>query len=188
MTTQVKVIHWPLSKSLKFNIFKLLFLKNHKAAWSHISYETSVGCWDENSFICSGSYGQDGFQAHIQKSPSLEPRGKWPWNLVYSIGYSSTTKFVKMMTLGCPWPFLWHDQICFLMLLHGWKLIQHIIIYFQACSNSAYPKVSVTGPMVLWFTRYNISTVALLFTDYDIARGILKFQCTTWEFRASHIQ
>ena len=58
----------------------------------------------------------------LKKSPSSEPRHRWSWNLVYSIEYSSTTKFVKMMTLGWPWPFLWHGQICFLT--HGWKFIQ----------------------------------------------------------------
>ena len=48
-----------------------------------------------------------------------------------------------MVTLGCPWPFLWQGQICFWMLLHGWKLIQHWVqMYFQVCSNSAYPKHS----------------------------------------------
>ena len=30
-----------------------------------------------------------------------------------------------MMTLGWPLPFLWQGQIYYLMLLHGWKLIQH---------------------------------------------------------------
>ena len=62
-------------------------------------------------------------------------------------------KYVQMMTLSWPWPFLWHGQICFLMLLHGWKLIQHIVMYFQACSNSAYPQHSgeryrTNGPLV----------------------------------------
>ena len=28
-------------------------------------------------------------------------------------------------------------------------------------------------------------TVAGLFTEFDVARGILKFQCKTWEFRAA---
>ena len=36
----------------------------------------------------------------LQKSPSSEPRGWLPWNLVYSIRYSNTTKFVQMMTLA----------------------------------------------------------------------------------------
>ena len=43
-----------------------------------------------------------------------------------------------MMTWGWPSQCLWHGQ-SFLMLLHGWKLMQHIVMYFQACSNSAYP-------------------------------------------------
>ena len=81
------------------------------------------------------------------------PRGHWPWNLVYSIGYKSRNN-----DLGWPWPFLWQGQICFLMLLHGRKLIEHWV-YFQVCSNSAYPRHSEhilgtqesdTGPLVLW--------------------------------------
>ena len=102
-----------------------------------------MGCSDENLFKCSESHDQDGFQAHmwqnLKNSSCSEPRGRWPWNLVYSIEYSSTTKFVQMMTLVWPWPFLWHGQICFLVLLPGWKLIQHIVMYFRGCSNSAYP-------------------------------------------------
>ena len=74
-----------------------------------------------------------------EKNPSSEPRSLWSWNLVYSFGYSSTIKFLQMKTLGWPCPFLWHGQICFVMLLHGWKLIQHIVIYFEGYSNSAYP-------------------------------------------------
>ena len=51
---------------------------------------------------------------------SLEPKGRWPWNLVCSIGCSSTTKFDPMMTLGWPWPILWQGQIWSLMLLVNW--------------------------------------------------------------------
>ena len=41
-------------------------------------------------------------------------------------------------------------------ILHGgWKLIQHIVMYFQACSKSAYPQHSgeqyrTIGPLVMW--------------------------------------
>ena len=35
---------------------------------------------------------------NLKKSSSLEPKGWWPQNLVCSIGRSSTTKFVQMMT------------------------------------------------------------------------------------------
>ena len=55
------------------------------------------------------------------KKSSSEPKGRWPWNLLCSIGSSSTTKFVQMMTLGWPWPILWQGQIWSLMLLYGKK-------------------------------------------------------------------
>ena len=58
---------------------------------------------------------------------------------VLGLFFSSQT-----MTLGWPRPFLWQGQICFLMLLYGWQLIQHwVLLYFQVCSNSAYPQHSV---------------------------------------------
>ena len=104
--------------------------------------------WDVGMKICSNVLGHiikiasrsiiDG--KNLQKSPSSDPRGGQPWNLEYSIGYSRTSKFIQMMPLGWPWPFLWHSQICFLMLLHGWKLI---IMYFQACSNYTPPLQTV---------------------------------------------
>ena len=53
-----------------------------------------------------GIYGKN-----LKKSSSLEPKGWWPWKLVCSIGYSSSTKFVQMMTLGWPWPILRQGQI-----------------------------------------------------------------------------
>ena len=55
-------------------------------------------------------------------------------------------------TLGWPWPFLWRSNL-FLMLLYGWKLIEHcMLLYFQVCSNSAYPQHSgeryrTSGPL-----------------------------------------
>ena len=93
---------------------------------------------------------------NFQKSPSSEPRSRWPWNLVYSIGYSSTTKFVQRMTLGWLCPFLWHGQICFLMLLHGWKLIQHIVMYFEGYSNSAYLMHSGERYRTVWSSGFSI--------------------------------
>ena len=40
----------------------------------------------------------------LQKSSSPEPEGRWPWDLVCSIGVVGPTKFVQMMILGwsCP--------------------------------------------------------------------------------------
>ena len=39
------------------------------------------------------------------------PKGRWPWNLVCSIGCSITTKNVQMVTLGWPWPILRQGRI-----------------------------------------------------------------------------
>ena len=62
----------------------------------------------------------------LKKSSSPESKAWWPGNLVCSIGFSSTTKFVQMMTLGWPWPILRQGQIWFLMLLYGKKVKQWI--------------------------------------------------------------
>ena len=37
---------------------------------------------------------------NLNKSSSPEPIDPWPWNLVCSIMYGSTTKDVQIMTLG----------------------------------------------------------------------------------------
>ena len=64
--------------------------------------------------------------------------------------------FFQMMTLGWLWPFLWQGQICFLMLLYEWQLVQHWeFMYFQVWSNSACPQHSgeqyrTNGPLVLF--------------------------------------
>ena len=38
------------------------------------------------------------------KSSSPEPEGRWPWDLICSIGDVGPTKFVQMMILDWPWP------------------------------------------------------------------------------------
>ena len=63
---------------------------------------------------------------NLKKSSSLEPKGLWPWKLVCSHAYSSTTKFVQMMTLGWPWPILRQGQIGSPMHLYGKKVNQWI--------------------------------------------------------------
>ena len=63
---------------------------------------------------------------NLKKSSSLEPKGRWPWNLVCVIGCLSTTKFAQMMILGWPWPILRQSQIWSLMLLYGQKVKQWI--------------------------------------------------------------
>ena len=56
---------------------------------------------------------------NLKKSSSLEPKGQLPWKFVCSIRYSSTSKFIQMMTLSWPWPILGQGQIWSLMLLYG---------------------------------------------------------------------
>ena len=88
------------TRSPRFNIFKLLFLRNHWADWS----QSSCGQWDEGIKVCSNGPGHMTKMAAMpiygknMKNSSLEPKGWWPWKFVCCIGYSRTTKFVQMMT------------------------------------------------------------------------------------------
>ena len=70
--------------------------------------------WDRGTKVCSNGPGHmtnmaamSIFDKNIKISSSLEPKCRWPWMFVCSIEYSSTTKFVQMMTLGLfkwwPW-------------------------------------------------------------------------------------
>ena len=36
----------------------------------------------------------------LQISSSLDPKGQWPWDLVFSIGDMGPTRFAQMMNLG----------------------------------------------------------------------------------------
>ena len=60
---------------------------------------------------------------NLKKSSSPEPIDRWPWNLVCSIVYASTTKVVQIMTLGWPCIILHQGQIWSHRLLYGkeWK-------------------------------------------------------------------
>ena len=64
---------------------------------------------------------------NLKSVSSPEAMDPWPWNLVCSIFYASTTKIVQMMTLGWPCPILRQSQIWSRRLLYGEKVK---IIYF----------------------------------------------------------
>ena len=68
----------------------------------------------------------------LQKSSSLEPVDRFPWNLVCSIDDSCPSRFVQMMILGWPWPILRQDQIWYRRLFYRkkWKLL----IFQNICS------------------------------------------------------
>ena len=109
--------------------------------------------WDEENVQMFPVTWPCPYMVKTSKSSPSEPRGRWPWNLVYSIGYSSTTIIFRTW----PWVELDHfyDMIkfvsdCFCMdeSLHSigcwciskFVLIQHILSI----------QVSDTGPMVTW--------------------------------------
>ena len=112
------------------NIFKHLLHRNHWANQSQISFGASMGWGNESLFNWSSHMTKMAtmpiYGKNLKKSSSLEPKGRWPWNLVCSIGCSSTTNFVQMMILGWPWPILRQGQIWSLMLLYGKKVKQWI--------------------------------------------------------------
>ena len=66
------------------------------------------------------------YDKNLKKSSSLEPIDQWPWSMVCSIVYGSTTKVVH---LGWPWPILRKGQICSLRLLYGKK--RKLFIYWN---------------------------------------------------------
>ena len=79
--------------------------------------------WDRETKVCSNDVGHMTSMAampiygkNLKKSSSPEPKGRWPWNLVCSIGCSSTIKFLRMVTLGWHWHILLQGQIWSLML------------------------------------------------------------------------
>ena len=69
---------------------------------------------------------------NLKKSSSREPIDPWPWNLVCSIMYGSTTKVIQIMTLGWTWLILRLGQIWSHRLVYEkkwklfmfWKLLQ----------------------------------------------------------------
>ena len=65
------------------------------------------------------------YSKNLKKSSTPETISWWPWNLVCSIVYASTTKVVQIVTLGWPWPILHQGQIWLHRLLYGrkWKLL-----------------------------------------------------------------
>ena len=58
---------------------------------------------------------------HLKKSSFPEAIDRWPWNLVCSTVYTSTTKIVQIMILGWPWPILRQGQIWLHEPLYGRK-------------------------------------------------------------------
>ena len=65
------------------------------------------------------------YAKNLKKSSSLEPINRWPWSLVCSFVYASTTKIVQIMTMGWSWPILRQGQIWEkVKIIIFWKLLQ----------------------------------------------------------------
>ena len=56
---------------------------------------------------------------NLKKSSSPEQIDRWPWKLVCSIVYVSTTKVIQIMTPGWPWLIVRKGQIWSHRLLYG---------------------------------------------------------------------
>ena len=91
---------------------------------------------------------------NLKESSSPEPKGRWHWNLVCSIGCTSTTKFVQMMNLGWPRSILRLGQIWSLMLLCGDK--GKTIDFFQKLLSSMIPKLVDTVILMRIWNYMNI--------------------------------
>ena len=80
---------------------------------------------------------------NLKNASSPEPIDQWPWNLVCSFFYASTTKVVQIMTLDWPWPILHQGQIWLHRLLYGrkwiffffWKLSHLGMFVTTGCSS-----------------------------------------------------
>ena len=98
-------------RSLSFNISNFFSSKNSRPLEAKFHMQPP---WNVRMKICSNVKGHMTKMAsrpiymhvlkNLHKSPSSEPRGRWPWNLLYSIGYSRTTQFVQMiLTIFMTW-------------------------------------------------------------------------------------
>ena len=94
----------------------------------------------------------------LKKSSSPEPRNRWPWNLVCSIVYESTTKVVQIMTLGWPLPILRQGQIWSDRLLYGkkWKLFFFFGNYCSLGSQSCLKHLSKWVNEVEWESKVKV--------------------------------
>ena len=68
--------------------------KFHVEPWDEEIKDYSNGLGHMTSTAAMSIYGKN-----LEKS-SLEPNGRLPWKLVFSIWYLSTNKFFRMMVLG----------------------------------------------------------------------------------------
>ena len=86
------------------------------------------------------------YDKNLKKSSSPEPIDRWPWNLVCSIVYVSTTKIVQIIFLGWPWPILRQGQIWSHRLLYG-KKSENYLFFSET--------IAALGLKVAWSIQLN---------------------------------
>ena len=98
------------------------------------------------------------FGKNLKKSSSPSPLDRWPWNLICSIVYRSTTKIVQIMTLGWPWPILRQGQIWSHRLLNwkNWKLFIFFGNYCSLGSQSCLKHLAKWVNEVEWVSKVKV--------------------------------
>ena len=195
---KVKVILWPWSKVTLISKFKLVFLKNRWAIWnqsslrfqsSNLFFSKTVGqfgtkvhmkAWRRIDMkINTNELGHMTKMAtmpiygkNLKKSSSPEPIDQWPWNLVCSIVYVSTTKIVQIISLGWPWPILRQGQIWSHRLLYGkkWKLFifsspEHKVLKVSYCDH---PVSGVSRPSCVVNNSFKAHLLLNYWTNFKI--------------------
>ena len=131
--SKVKVILWPWSKVTQISKLKLVFSKTvgsfgtkiHMKAGGRIGmkiYTNELG--HMTNMATMPIYGKN-----LKKSSSPEPIDPWPWNLVCSIMYVSTTKVVQIKSLVWPWPILRQGQL--VTWAFEWEKKWKLFIFFK---------------------------------------------------------
>ena len=99
------------------------------------------------------------YAKNLKKSSPPEPIDPWPWNLVCSFVYASTTKIVQIMTLDWPWP-IWHQgQIWLHRLLYGrkWIFFLHSAKWVNEVEWVSKVKVILwPWPKVIQISKWNV--------------------------------
>ena len=112
---------------------------------------------------------------NLKKSSTPEAIARWPWNLICSIVYASTTKVVQIMTLGWPWPILRLGQI--------WL---HRLLYGESENYSFFELIAALGLKVAWSIQLNelmkLSEYQRSRSFFDLGQRSLRFQSQMFDF------
>ena len=179
--SKVKAILWPCSKVTQISKLKLVFRRNSWAIWNQSSYESlrrmGMKIYTNDLGLMTNMAAMPIYGKNLKKSSSAEPLDQWPWNLVCSIVYTSTTKIVQIMTLGYPWSILCQGQIWLHRLLYGrkWKLLFLGGNYCSLRSQSCLKHSAKWVNEVEWVSKVNI-----ILWPWSKVTQISKFNVWLW--------